>query len=340
MPLALRDPARVAGSFASAGYDGGMRRSISRYVLLLLSLAGCEKPKTYTAQEVRSEPIAFGSSPTSRIAGNEFATPRTSDPNTNAFASSGTTREPSFTGFESPASSSAGGPPTFSLEGVADDFGFPAFGNPLSVTVDALVQSGQAGSGVERTRREMERLFKEGVEHLERGRFDQARFQFEKMQATDPNDVRGFIGAGETYLRRNEIGPALAVFEIASRTHPEDASLNFAQARAYLTINNLTRADEYLTKVLSKSPDYADARWMRGIVNLRRRNPRAMDADAEALMRILPKGPEGFLLKAISQGMLGDLEEGRKWYLRSEKMGLPKQAIDVWRPQFFPRGAP
>lgn len=325
-----------------AGYDGDMRRSIPR-LLILLTLAGCEKPKTYTAQEVRRDPIPFESASPSKAPAGEFSSPRLIGTESHDPPRSESTPLPNLTEFARPTSTgsaTAGGPPKLSLDGVSDGFGLASLNNPLNVTVDALVQSQTTGSAVERTRRELDRSFRTGLEHLQRRQFDQALFHFEKMQTADPKDVRGFLGAGETYMQKNDVGRALAVFEIAARTHPDDGSLNFARARAYFSINNLSQTVAILTKVLAKAPDLVDARWMRGIANLRRRNPQAIDEDAEALMRISPKGPEGYLLKAISRGMLGDLEEGRKWYLESEKLGLPKQAIDVWRPQFFPPTAP
>lgn len=325
-----------------AGYDGGMRRSIPR-LLILLTLAGCEKPKTYTAQDVRRDPIPFDSKSPSKTPVGEFSGPRSIGSESNEPPHSESTPLPNFTELARPTSTSSatgGGPPKLSLDGVSDGFGLASLNNPMNVTVDALVQSQTTGSGVERTRRELDRSFQAGLEHLQRRQFDQALFHFEKMQTTDPKDVRGLLGAGETYMQKNDVGRALAVFEIAARTHPDDASLNFARARAYFSINNLSQTVAILTKVLAKAPDFVDARWMRGIANLRRRNPQAIDEDAVALMRISPKGPEGYLLKAISRGMLGDLDEGRKWYLESEKLGLPKQAIDVWRPQFFPPAAP
>lgn len=307
----------------------------------LTAFAGCEKPKTYTAHDVRREPIPFGSAKPERTPSPGSSTLAGSPEDGGLLATPGPASEAASNPFQLPKARPSGSATpgvAVGLDLAAADLGFTVSRQSLSISAAALARRDDSVSTAESTRQELEKLFNSGVEHLQQGQFDRALYYFEKMQTTDPRDVRGYLGTGETYLRRNDVGRALAVLEIGGRTFPDDESLNFCRARAYMAINDFSRAYENLSKVLARAPDNAEARLQRCVTNLRRRNATGMIEDAEALIRLLPNNPEGYLLKAIARGMAGDLEAGRKLYLESERRGLPKNVVDIWRPQFFPPG--
>lgn len=189
-----------------------------------------------------------------------------------------------------------------------------------------------------------EELFKSGFDALEKGDLERSLIYFEKLQVTAPEDIRGYLGAAECHRRRNDLSEALATCAAGLVRQPDDPLIRFVRAKILSVPNSphqdFSRAYEDLTLILQKQPDNVEVLAMRCSINLMRRKYSNLGDDADALMRLLPRSPEGYFFKAVFFGTSDRMAEGRKMFLEAERLGLPQATIGWARPFFFPPGSP
>lgn len=116
---------------------------------------------------------------------------------------------------------------------------------------------------------ELELAFHRGVVAYGEGRFDEARAQFEKVLAEDPEDATALQYLGLIAQRQGDPAAAIDFFDRAIAIDPEDPDVQLQRGIALLDAGKLPEARAAFARTLELSPDNGSARLFAGIAAYR-----------------------------------------------------------------------
>jgi tetratricopeptide (TPR) repeat protein len=154
---------------------------------------------------------------------------------------------------------------------------------------------------------ESELAFHRGVAAYGEGRLTEARAEFEKVLAADPEDVAAHHYLG--LIAQAQGTPALAVehYRRALERAPDDLELRYDLGTALLEMREPAQALEHFEQVLARKPDHARAHLFAGIAEYRlRQHARAIEHLDEAVRLDPSLTAQASYYTGLAQAFLGD----------------------------------
>ena len=153
-----------------------------------------------------------------------------------------------------------------------------------------------------------ELAFHRGVVAYGEGRFDDAKTDFERVLADDPEDTTAIHYLGLIAQAQKDPSTAIELYERALAIDPDDTDVRFDLGSAQLEAGRNTDAKETFDRVIADEPDRARAHLFAGIAAYRL----GSYADAIPYLERAAELDEGVQVYAryytgVSQALLGDL---------------------------------
>lgn len=109
------------------------------------------------------------------------------------------------------------------------------------------------------------------IDHLQQGRHDEARNEFERILSRDAlsleNHVRAAVGLSRTYSETGHAPEAIAVLDTALMAEPKSPRLWARRAELYFDSGAYDRAAEDVRKALDLDSQYPPARWIEALLH-------------------------------------------------------------------------
>jgi Flp pilus assembly protein TadD len=107
------------------------------------------------------------------------------------------------------------------------------------------------------------KLYREGIELLEDGSYDEATGPLEEVARRAPEKTSVREALGRAYFRNRQFAEAAAEFEAVVESHPVDDYAHFCLGRALSLTGERDRARHHLALASNLRPDRSDYREYR-----------------------------------------------------------------------------
>lgn len=187
----------------------------------------------------------------------------------------------------------------------------------------------------------LQRELQAGLNDLNLGRMKEASEHFAAAKKADPRDFRAYFFDAVIQMQGTNGGTAAgakAEFDIAISLAPQELELYLHRGNLRLREGEYGLAVDDFSKLLEAHPQHLSALMNRATANFHRRRPKDIVADTTAIINLRPGVPDAHLLRALGFLMQGETTLARRDYDAAVAAGLPKPAVESWKPYFQTRG--
>jgi tetratricopeptide (TPR) repeat protein len=121
-----------------------------------------------------------------------------------------------------------------------------------------------------------------------------------------PSDTEGLIFRGELLTRQGKAGDAVPVLESAAKNAPDNPSAHYELGVAYAAISNFGQAQSEWQRAAQLRPGMAEPQRALSAYAVRKGDTTLLSNSSEALIKIEPHSPEGYILHSRALLMKGD----------------------------------
>ena len=156
------------------------------------------------------------------------------------------------------------------------------------------------------------------------GQLDGAVVDLERYVAMAPQDWSGFHHRAAIYREQGYTAKALLDIDSALRLNPFNNELLVMKVLVMAETFNLDAAREEADRLVARRSSDAIAHFARAVVNYRRGDFAAAEADASAALAKEPRFPAAFAVKGQIAEAKGDWAKAEESYTQALRPGFPK----------------
>jgi tetratricopeptide (TPR) repeat protein len=179
-----------------------------------------------------------------------------------------------------------------------------------------------------------ESLFERSTEKINRGDYQGAIADLERVIALNPNYIEAYCNRGMAYFGLGNLDIAIAQFDLALKVAPRHADALNRKGVVLAQQGNLERAVDNFDRALNFDSNFVDAYYNRGKIRTELGNFQWAIADYNQAIKLNPNLAEAYGNRGIVRARLGnkqkgleDLQHAAKLFLDSGNMAGYQQTL-------------
>jgi tetratricopeptide (TPR) repeat protein len=159
--------------------------------------------------------------------------------------------------------------------------------------------------------------YKEGVEHLSKGNFDEARKSFKSSIEKDKNNYNSLYQLGKIFYKDSILDLATDYFLSANKLNPSDTSCIMYLSKCYYNQDKYDSAIYYLQQFQSRFPQNEKCIYLLSVSYLNSDSNLIASQLADILLKMRPNEASYNLVKGIASFSLNRYDLSKYYFLRT-----------------------